>query len=660
MKAKRDGPLREAPAGRRRDLSSGVALSAAPAGAANARHDHRRFARPAVLLPWRMRLRPGLETRRTRGTAPPPPTPTPTPIGQATPTQPLHLGPEPQARESEALLGAGCVAPPARGGLPLGGTVAWKTGRFDGPVMIPRGVRDALAALDPRDRAAAAALWRGGCTAPLARLLPRGPDEPAAAALLRVLSSAAQVLAEPNRTPRLLHAERAALLARQAEALTPSAPLPPPPGGAALSMAELQALMQASMQATMTLSQQASAAFDDCHRGPPLIAKALLLTLERLDPALAVQLEAIASVTSAEELRATLAVVASALKEHPRLGRALAGMPERMAALAAPQPDTARGEALLAEMIATGARLAGPALVDKLRRLATLDAELGPGGADAHLMKLLRFAAATTHQQVTALLELDGAAGFALTAHERALLERNGPAGARALAIDLAALGRLAERDALRRDALADMQALRGALIEQSPLDAQTAAVLVRSVDLAGLAEAGPPLEKKLLELARLTGGRGFDLLDSVTKSGRRGSYARGHIDLGSDLLPRTLAHEFGHALEHEVPGVKAAAQAFVRARRTSDEAVPLRALLAEGSYDDGERAFPGRALHPYVLKEYPDATEVVSTGLERFSSPAAMLDFATADLDHFLLILGALRPDAKQPLVPDVRMLGR
>jgi hypothetical protein len=54
-----------------------------------------------------------------------------------------------------------------------------------------------------------------------------------------------------------------------------------------------------------------------------------------------------------------------------------------------------------------------------------------------------------------------------------------------------------------------------------------------------------------------------------------------------------------------------------------------------------------GKYVGPYTgLLEDGQATEVLTTGLEWFKTPGSMTLFATADREHFQLVLGAIARD--------------
>ena len=71
-----------------------------------------------------------------------------------------------------------------------------------------------------------------------------------------------------------------------------------------------------------------------------------------------------------------------------------------------------------------------------------------------------------------------------------------------------------------------------------------------------------------------------------------------------------------------------------------------LREHTGDTRYEPHERALLGDFSSPYVGRVYPPgqaATEVVTTGLERFTSPREMLNFYLQDPEHFLFTAGAI-----------------
>jgi hypothetical protein len=115
-------------------------------------------------------------------------------------------------------------------------------------------------------------------------------------------------------------------------------------------------------------------------------------------------------------------------------------------------------------------------------------------------------------------------------------------------------------------------------------------------------------------------------------------------IQLGAAVNYRVVLHELGHFIECTLPGVHELCQAFVIKYRNSDIAVSLRKLTLSSTFEKNELAYPGNFLHPYVGKIFSGRySEVLSMGLEQFSSPKQLSTFIALYPEHFKLTLGVL-----------------
>ena len=116
---------------------------------------------------------------------------------------------------------------------------------------------------------------------------------------------------------------------------------------------------------------------------------------------------------------------------------------------------------------------------------------------------------------------------------------------------------------------------------------------------------------------------------------------SHGHVYMDNYVREPTVVHELGHVLEWHNRTALAASQAFL-ARRTSGE--DIRQL--GGAYRSDERTRRDAFVSPYIGKQYLEATEVMSMGLEYFYSNPAML--AARDEDMFIHVyLNARNPAA-------------
>lgn len=103
------------------------------------------------------------------------------------------------------------------------------------------------------------------------------------------------------------------------------------------------------------------------------------------------------------------------------------------------------------------------------------------------------------------------------------------------------------------------------------------------------------------------------------------------------DTFKSTLFHELGHFAEYHT-NINASPD-FLKKR-----AIAPLSPLGEG-YRDDEVHYPDKFLSPYTGKYYDNkTTEIISMGLQEFSSPERLVNFATKDPEHFLFTLGYIR----------------
>lgn len=197
----------------------------------------------------------------------------------------------------------------------------------------------------------------------------------------------------------------------------------------------------------------------------------------------------------------------------------------------------------------------------------------------------------------------------------------------------------------------------RKALIE-SGLSFGDARGLISDVDFSALGSLAPKIKDWATEFHRITGGA----IRGQVK--RFGVSERAFADLEAGLVavpdessPRTesrrketLWHEFAHFAEDAAQ--RRLDMAWLISRATRPGLEPLADLTGE-PYDADEIAVPDSFLHPYIgryyggrdaFKKRPEwwdttPTEVLSVGLEHFSSPEKMLEFYLADKEHYRLV---------------------
>jgi len=209
-----------------------------------------------------------------------------------------------------------------------------------------------------------------------------------------------------------------------------------------------------------------------------------------------------------------------------------------------------------------------------------------------------------------------------------------------------------------RPAAIEQMAQLREQLLGPPSAEADAAAANVPITDAARgsfgqRGEAG--VRTDLADFARLTGSLPDVQLD---RTDPRASYRFGGpgqqstLNVGAKASSKTITHELAHGLEHDHPELAEAARSFLDARAAfaSPDGAPTPQRLDvldpanRGEYRPDELALEGGFASKYTGKLYPDATEVITTGLDTFVDPERMLELFQRDPEHFELILGMLR----------------
>jgi hypothetical protein len=160
-----------------------------------------------------------------------------------------------------------------------------------------------------------------------------------------------------------------------------------------------------------------------------------------------------------------------------------------------------------------------------------------------------------------------------------------------------------------------------------------------------------PGLEAAIENYVALTGHK---IAVNVTRNRNRGNanMVKKEVNLGNtSSTGRIIFHEFGHFYEYEKPDLLAAARTWVKQRsEESNEGTAvvesLYRLTKSKFYRQNETAYKDKFIDPYVGKIYAGPhTEVISLGLEHFSSPKLMADLYIKDPEHFELVLGSILP---------------
>ena len=124
-----------------------------------------------------------------------------------------------------------------------------------------------------------------------------------------------------------------------------------------------------------------------------------------------------------------------------------------------------------------------------------------------------------------------------------------------------------------------------------------------------------------------------------VHKRGYRASASQSRIDFSVADNIGTQFHEYGHLLERE-KAARWKARKWVRARGNNKQ-TPLNEI---SFYSDKQLAYADKFIDPYVGKIYQSgSTEVLSMGMQQFTSDTSMMRFAKKDFDHFAFVHGIL-----------------
>jgi hypothetical protein len=202
--------------------------------------------------------------------------------------------------------------------------------------------------------------------------------------------------------------------------------------------------------------------------------------------------------------------------------------------------------------------------------------------------------------------------------------------------------------------ALASMTEFRKTLVEGASVEDRKAAKnLVRQASMSDLPfDLRKETIRYVQEFGVLTGGKTVTALEYYVQTADRAYALQGgrEVNLGSEPDKATTFHEMAHHIEYENPALARAALAWVRERATG-KPKSLNKLCKVNDYDRTEIAYPGNFIDPYVGKVYRDEhrkqtphSEVISMGVERFSSPAAMMSLYVGDPEHFYFTLGVLK----------------
>jgi hypothetical protein len=213
-----------------------------------------------------------------------------------------------------------------------------------------------------------------------------------------------------------------------------------------------------------------------------------------------------------------------------------------------------------------------------------------------------------------------------------------------------------------------DAEAHKNFLVEQARTELLDAVRPANRHKLSATADASVPEGTKAMliqgatflkrMLARTDGDGDFPTIhhemapandDRANYAGPNHGVAKPRIQLATHNDASVVVHEWGHAIENNVPGAQKAAQEFLR-HRVGDE--PLTKLHEQfpgsgfkayetGRKDQFDRAFPEHSAY-YVGKEYAMGdTEIISMGLEALHRDP--VGFCHKDPEYAKFILGVM-----------------
>lgn len=142
-----------------------------------------------------------------------------------------------------------------------------------------------------------------------------------------------------------------------------------------------------------------------------------------------------------------------------------------------------------------------------------------------------------------------------------------------------------------------------------------------------------------------------FKARDPYTRKYINRSYAslKG-VSMGPNRPVKVMVHEVGHVIEMRSTDQFQTLRGFYWKKAGNSDAIPLRKLYPNIGYGGGEIVFADKGILPdrlesaYAMKYYPDATELISLGIEKlYDDPVNFAYFAP---EHFRLTVAFLRGD--------------
>ena len=103
--------------------------------------------------------------------------------------------------------------------------------------------------------------------------------------------------------------------------------------------------------------------------------------------------------------------------------------------------------------------------------------------------------------------------------------------------------------------------------------------------------------------------------------------YKTGYVSIHMNGMRKTTPyHEIGHYVEYFNKNALRISKEFLKDRTKDEKSVLLREILFNSRYKKDETTKPDDFISSYIGKDYPDASEVLSVGLELVFEPMKQL----------------------------------
>lgn len=103
--------------------------------------------------------------------------------------------------------------------------------------------------------------------------------------------------------------------------------------------------------------------------------------------------------------------------------------------------------------------------------------------------------------------------------------------------------------------------------------------------------------------------------------------YKTGYVSIHMNGMRKTTPyHEIGHYVEYFNKNALRISKEFLKARTKDEKPIKLKNLFPNVDYDNKETTKPDNFISPYIGKEYTDASEVLSMGLQAIFEPTEII----------------------------------